>query len=120
MKQLLVSVLIFAVTSSVPALAGPTTPVYMRTFNDAITADNEFVASDGKHYWTIDSGADSYQNEFYERPTVQGYYVRSLDGVEERFATDEYHANLDIVSGKAGFDDQFIYGLFQGIGTVAE
>lgn len=36
-------------------------PVYTATFGDAVTQDNAFTAADGKRYWTVDPGADSYQ-----------------------------------------------------------
>jgi hypothetical protein len=82
------------------------TPVYTTTFGDAVTGDNAFVATDGFRRWDIDPGADSYQNDVYERPTAQTY--TDVEGV---YATDkvEYYENLDIVQARAGFDDDFLY-----------
>ena len=84
-------------------------PVYTATFADAVTADNAFTAADGQRYWTIDAGADSYQNDLYERPTAQTYQVRTLADGSERFAAAEYFQNLDIVEARAGFDANFLY-----------
>jgi hypothetical protein len=89
--------------------AAPVNPVYTATFADAVTIDNEFTGADGKHYWTIDSGADQYQNDTYERPTVQTFKVVPAAGGAQFFATGEYYANLDIVEGRAGFDETFLY-----------
>lgn len=90
--------------------ADPINPVYFVNFSDAITGDNAFFASDGNRYWTVDPGADSYQNDFYERPTVQtlvgGPSYFAIDGT---FATYEYFEYLDIVSAQAGFDNQYLY-----------
>jgi hypothetical protein len=83
------------------------TPVYSATFADARSDGNEFAVN-GKHYWTITAGADNYQIDQYERPTVQSYKLRNLDGVE-LFATPEYFANLDIVEARAGVDDQHLF-----------
>lgn len=79
-------------------------PSYGSTFNDATTGDNEF-SSGGQNRWTIDPGADSYTNDFYERPTNQTY-VNTPSGV----ATDsDYFGNLDIKHGYMGIDDQMLY-----------
>jgi hypothetical protein len=61
-------------------------PLYTATFADALTADNAITGQDGKRYWTVDDGADSYQNDFYERPTAQTYQVHSAPGGAEHFA----------------------------------
>jgi hypothetical protein len=84
-------------------------PSYSVTFDDAVTGDNAFTAADGNQYWTVDAGADDYQNDVYERPTAQTYQVRRLADGEERFAAAEYLENLDIVRARAGFDDQYLY-----------
>jgi len=91
------------------AQAAPVDPTYSSTFDDAQTGDNSFIANDGKRYWTIDAGADSYQNDYYERPTTQNYQVRTLPGGEERFAANEYYENLDITQARAGFDSNYLY-----------
>src|SRR5262245_28751880 len=80
------------------AADAPARPVYSATFEDAVTGKNEFVA-DGKHYWTVDPGADSYQHDVYERPTARPYAT-----VMGKFAADEYYAYLDIVRARVGFD----------------
>ncbi len=84
-------------------------PVYTATFGDAVTADNAFTAVDGQRYWTIDPGADSYQNDLYERPTAQTYQVRGLADGTEQFAAADYLQNLDIVQAQAGFDADYLY-----------
>ena len=82
------------------AIADPISPTYTVTFSDAVTGDapNAYTISDGNggtlRRWTIDPGADSYQNEFYERPTTQTYQVNTATpagGVspEEIFAATE-------------------------------
>ncbi|MGK7875979.1 MAG: PEP-CTERM sorting domain-containing protein [Xenococcaceae cyanobacterium] len=100
---------------AVPGKAASISPVYTTTFQDAVTGDNAFIGTvpgnnDFKRYWDIDPVADSYQNEFYERPTVQTYVViEEQDSGNEKFAANEYFENLDIVEGKVGFDDEFLY-----------
>jgi len=84
----------------------PGTPVYTKTFSsEGITGDNAFFDA-GLRYWTIDAGADSYQNEFYERPTVQTYTYFPAGG---QYAANEYYENVDIVEAKVGFDTNFLY-----------
>ena len=78
-------------------------PSYSATFQDAITGDNEFLFG-GEAYWDVDAGADIYQEDIYERPTIQTY-----ETVNSRFAAKEYWENLDIVTGRAGFDDDYLY-----------
>jgi hypothetical protein len=89
--------------------AAPVDPTYLASFGDAVTRDNEFVSTDGYRFWTIDAGADQYQNDSYERPTAQTYQVRNSTDGTEQFASAEYFANLDIVEARAGFDDTFLY-----------
>jgi hypothetical protein len=89
-------------TTSAAAL--PIDPVYFIVVDDAVTGDNEFQGSDGKRRWDVDPGADVYQGEIYERPTIQSY--KEVDG---RYSTEEYFQNLDITQGKVGWDDQFLY-----------
>lgn len=87
-------------------------PVYFVMANDAVTGDapNSHVNTDGKHRWTIDAGADSYQNDFYERPTTKTYEVNTVSGGGgEIFAASEYLQHVDIVQGRAGYDSQYLY-----------
>ena len=118
---MLVSVLVLGQSLVV---ADPITPVYTATFGDAITGDapNPYLRSDGKRRWTIDPGADSYQNEFYERPTTQTYQVNTATpaggvSAEEIFAATEYFENLDIVQAQAGFDETYLYILIDMFGV---
>ena len=98
----LVAVLALGFFSS--AGAAPNNPVYTSTFGDSITGDNEFLGTDGKRRWTVDPGADDYQNESYERPTIQTYQT-----VDSKFSTEEYFQNIDIVQGRVGYDAQYLY-----------
>jgi hypothetical protein len=94
------------------ALAAPMAPVYLTTFNDAVTGDapNAYLNTDNKRRWTIDAGADSYQNDFYERPTAKTYEVNNVSGGGgEIFAASEYLQHVDIVQGRAGYDSQYLY-----------
>lgn len=91
------------------ALSAAPAPVYTTTFDDAVTGDNGFVAADGKRYFTVDAGADVYQEDVYERPTAQTYKVRTLADGTQRFGAEEYYANLDIVSAQVGYDDDYLY-----------
>lgn len=102
---------VFLVGLAVPrdGLANPQTPVYTAAFPDARTDDNGFLAGDGKRYFDVDPDADDYQNDTYERPTVQTYEVRALPGGGERFGAGEYFGHLDIEEARAGFDAQFLY-----------
>lgn len=98
-------------------------PAYSNTFGDAVTGDNEFIGPDANHYWFINTGADSYANDFYERPTVQNYEsVKAITAVGNDselvvgntysatgFSDPAYFEYLDIVQGKFGFDDRFMY-----------
>ena len=86
--------------------AAPTDPTFFISFTDARTDDNQFVGDGGKQRWDIDPGADSYQNEYYERPTIQGFNVDSTTG---KYATSQYFANLDITTARAGRDSQYFY-----------
>src|SRR5262245_9470947 len=96
------AVVILALGLAAPAPAAPQAkPVYAATFLDHVSGKNAFKATDGKRYWTVDAGADSYQHDFYERPTAAEYKV--IDG---KFATAEYFAYIDIVQARVGFDAQ--------------
>ena len=111
---------------SAPVQANPMSPVYTQTWGDAVTGDNEFLYNDGgtdRHAWFINTGADSYQNDFYERPTVQDYEYRTATGavgndgeliVGQTYSAAgdsgaTYFGYIDIVKGKFGFDNQFMY-----------
>src|SRR5262249_31752767 len=81
-----------------------TTPVYCNTFTDFVTGLQEFKASDGRRYWIVETGADRYQDDVYERPTTALY--KTIDG---KFATAEYYSYLDLVDAKVGYNSQFLY-----------
>ncbi len=98
-------------------------PIYSFSFGDAVTGDNQFTTSDGTHHWFVNTGADSYANDFYERPTIQNYENHTADGVigsdselvggNTYYATDpsspSYYGSLDIVEGRFGFDSTNMY-----------
>lgn len=79
------------------------TPVYFNKYRDAVTGDNAFNHG-GFRYWDVDAGADRYQNDFYERPTVQTYADRG-----GRYAAEEYFEYLDITEANLGFDNRYLY-----------
>lgn len=81
----------------------PSDPTFTATFTDALTSDNQYTGGDGKQYWDIDLGADSYQNEYYERPTSSSAFAGT------RYAADKYYANLDITTARAGYDSTYLY-----------
>lgn len=85
------------------AVAGVITPSYSIFLEDAVTGDNAFMHQ-GLRYWDVDSGADFYGQDYYERPTVQTYVDRG-----GRYAANEYFEYLDITHAKVGFDDRFLY-----------
>ena len=69
------------------------------TFVDSVTGDpSRFTAGTG---WTIEQGADVFNQELYERPTSQGFQST----VQGAPAFDKYHEALDIVSGEYGLDE---------------
>jgi hypothetical protein len=88
------------------SFAGPISPVYFHTFQDAVTGTNEFLGTDGKRRWYVDSGADDYQNEFYERPTIDSF---DNNNGNDPFSAQEYYSNLDIVEARVGYDAQYLY-----------
>lgn len=84
----------------------PLTPNFDFEWFDAVTGDNSF-AEDGKTHWYVDSGADQYAIDQWERPTNQTYNFWNGAG---HYGTDgDYFANLDIVRGLSGFDQDFVY-----------
>ncbi len=101
-------------------------PAYTSSFNDYITGDNQFEDSDGNHHWFVNTGADSYSNDSYERPTIQNYENHSLttkvgsdselagkainDQIYSTVSNDaSYFGYLDIVEGRYGYDDTKMY-----------
>lgn len=115
-KGYLLTIIIFCCIFSIDNLvhSDPTTPVYQYEFQDAVTGDNEFIGNDGKTRWDVDPGADDYQNEVYERPTIQTY--DNNEG-NDSFSSQEYYQNIDIVQAKFGYDNTYIYGLVDLYGT---
>lgn len=97
-----VSVLLVAILVS-PGLAAPGTPTYSWTWNDAVTGDNQYTHN-GKHYWNVDAGADVYQQDVYERPTVQTYQM-----IGGKYAASEYFGYLDITKASLGWDSKYLY-----------
>jgi hypothetical protein len=90
---------------AVPAVrAAPVSPVYLHTFGDAVTGDNQFSLS-GELYWDVDPGADVYQVDVYERPMIQTFTLLG----NGRYASKEYFEYLDITQGKIGWDNQYLY-----------
>ena len=107
------------------------TPTYFATFMDAVTGDNQFFESNdqsGNPRWFVDDAtdpdglADSYTNDYYERPTgdtfdpnvTAGSNAFGNDGADVQIgksysAAEEYHEYLDIVKGSSGFDSQYMY-----------
>ena len=115
MCRVAIGVLVGVLGVTSVAAADPTAPAYTSTYNDCVTGPggapptgNPHVNSSGNLRWTIAPGCDSYQNEFYERPTTQTYEVNNT-GTGEIFAAKEYFENLDIVLARAGVDSQYMY-----------
>jgi len=119
--------MLLGLTKSV-VIAGLITPTYSFTFTDAVTGDNEFIDKDGNHRWFVDNAtdpdglADSYGNDFYERPTLDTFdaqveakntvnSTRSADVTlgKKYSAAEEYLGYVDIKSTMFGFDNQFMY-----------
>ena len=105
--------LIAAWLSGQVASAAPVAPVSFVTMNDAVTGDapNFFLNHEGKRRWVVDAGADSYQNDFYERPTTEQFIYESILGSPATmiYGAKEYIEYIDIKQGKAGFDSQYLY-----------
>ena len=66
------------------------------SYADSVTGAR-YISKKG---WTIESGADDYFSEQYERPTSQGFQS-TVNGLP---AFDKYHEPLDIVSGQFAVD----------------
>lgn len=86
------------------AVAQPGTPVYTNAWTDCRTDDNRYRGCDGAFYWDVDAGCDIYQQDVYERPVTQAFEL-----CKKRFGAKEYFEYLDILSGRAGHDDKFLY-----------
>ncbi len=96
---------------------------YRYVFQDAVTGDNQFIGNDGKTHWFVNTGADRYNADEYERPTSQTYKnftAEEILGTDSElqlgktyYATDAnnpaYYQYLDIVSGRYDFDSQYLY-----------
>lgn len=78
-------------------------PNYFNTYHDAVTGNNAFWHQ-GSRYWFVTPGSDSYQNDFYERPTAQTYKVNN--GI---FSAEEYLEYIDITTAHVGYDNQYLY-----------
>ena len=127
-KKLVLINLVFVISVSVTALAAPTImPVYTMTWGDAVTGDNEFIATNNNHYWFTNTGADEYGIDKYERPNAQTDVIREVkvggiigsdpalvEGnsyVVNGTSAPSYFAYIDIVSGSYAFDEDagFVY-----------
>ena len=97
-----VSALLAALIATACA-AAPGTPNYYASWTDAVTGDNQFSYG-GKTYWDVDVGADSYQDDVYERPTAQTFAMKGA-----RYAAKEYLGYLDITGASIGWDTRYIY-----------
>jgi hypothetical protein len=96
-------VLVAALAAAASAEFTQSTPRYSNTYKDAVTGDNSF-SSGGSRYWDVDAGADSYQNDLYERATSQTYQK-----LGSRYGSGEYFEYLDITEARLGFDDKYLY-----------
>lgn len=86
------------------AAAMPSVPTYTATYSDAVTGTNGAFDPDGKYRYTVNPGADSYQQDVYERPTGQSYTL-----IGNRYGGEEYFGYLDLTSARLGVDGEFIY-----------
>ncbi|MDX2130594.1 MAG: hypothetical protein SFY69_00915 [Planctomycetota bacterium] len=92
------------------AAAQPATPTYSFTYTDATTGDNAFIAG-GFRYYTIDPGADRYQNDIYERPIAQAFQL-----VGANYASEEYHSYVDVERARLGWDANYLYASIDLVG----
>jgi hypothetical protein len=105
--------------------------IFSQTFDDSITGDNQFTTNvDGtdRQSWMINTGADNYHQDLYERPTIQNYEMHNVDSVHATYGTDtelnskvnttvsatnssgqSYFEHIDITRGLFGFDGQYMY-----------
>lgn len=103
MKTTSISLFVALAGCAAAALAQPATPVYQYTFNDAVTGDNNFQFG-GFRYYSVDAGADRYQNDIYERPVAQSFQL-----LGSNYASEEYHAYTDITQARIGWDNRYVY-----------
>jgi hypothetical protein len=90
-------------TAPAQAQGAPAGPSYSLLIGDAITGDNVFTF-DGRRYWPVDPGADVYQIDVYERPTIQTH-----EHVAGQYAAKEYWENLDLICARFGYDARYMY-----------
>lgn len=102
-----------------PALAGIVP--YSHSFDDAVTGPNQFIATNNKHRWFVNPGADNYHHDFYERPTAQTYQhaivssaVKGFSGPSvqvgnKHIAAAQYFEYIDIVRGHYGVDGNLLH-----------
>lgn len=102
-RNSIVPVLIVGFASAV-AVAQPSTPRYQLSFDDCVTADNQFIGQDGVFQWDVDAGCDIYQVDLYERPTTQTYLLAN-----GRYGAFEYFEYIDIEQARAGMDSRYLY-----------
>jgi len=103
--------LVLAVGSA--AMATPTNPVYTLQVLDVRTDDNQFIGQDGKRRWDVDAGADQYQIELYERPTIDSFDNNEGDDL---YSSQEYFEYLDIKAAKFGFDSSYMFVAIELVG----
>ncbi|MFN0132071.1 MAG: GC-type dockerin domain-anchored protein [Phycisphaerales bacterium] len=99
---------------AVSASAQPVAPVYTRTLTDATTGDNSFNFG-GFRWWNVDAGADSYQNDIYERPLTQ-----TFQPVAGTYAGEEYHGYVDIAEARFGFDNRYLYASIRVVSLLKQ
>ncbi len=105
------------------------TPSFSSVFGDAVTGDNQFNIDSNNVGWFVNTGADNYGQDFYERPVIQqfrnltiGSSVGGAEGSDSELnanigsnvfgvtgSNPTYFEYLDIVRGRFGFDSQFMY-----------
>jgi hypothetical protein len=124
-----------ACTVTASHLPAPVNPVYVTTFEDAVTGDlaplrsapdvgngGQFTNANGTTIqWDIDQNnpdggrADNYNTCQFERPTDQTYTVVTSNMGQTRFGVGlaggglQYYGYLDIVEAKVGFDANWMY-----------
>lgn len=78
-------------------------PQYFLAATDAVTGDNAVMLG-GFRYYSVDAGADSYQQNVYERPVVQ-----TFERIGVNYVSEEYHGYVDITEGRFGYDNRYVY-----------
>lgn len=129
--SLVLGLVLALIVAGTTATATPISPVYNASYGDAVTGDNEFLDESGNHRWFVNTGADSYEEDYYERPTVQTYDSVTASvkiGDDSELVLDQsysasgtsdpsYFEYLDITSGFYGYDDTFMYFGIELYGT---